>query len=697
MKRKLDVLKRVYLLFLGFLVVAVILFARVIKINVVEGDRWRSAGDSLYIKNIPLEAQRGNILSDDGSFLATSLQFFDIRVDLNSSAMRDTAFDNNIDALSQKLARHVNPNWSATRYKNYLISERKKGNRYLLIKRKATFGEVEKIKKFPLFNQGLYKGGLILEPRVERVKPFQSLANRTIGQNRKNAPKVGIEASFDKYLKGIEGHRTVQKVNNVYIPLGDLMDVKPVKGLDVQTTIDVGVQDVAHSSLLRALEHHQAEFGVAIVMEVETGAIKALVNLRKTKGGGYAEIFNDAIGTPVEPGSTIKLATMMALMEDKLIKLDDRVDVNYGKNKFCGLWMHDSEYHKTKTMSVSNAFIHSSNVGMARLVMDHYQKHDNEQNFVNRLRQFKLGEKTGINIKGEGMPYIKDANDKKERWSCTSLPWMSTGYEMTMTPLQLLSFYNAVANDGRYMKPYVVSHIYKDRAIVEEFKPTYYRDRIASKSTIKKAKKLLEEVMLDGTGSDIKLPFPTAGKTGTAVTNYSDKNRDKKIYQASFSGYFPADNPKYSCMVLVKGPTKNGYYASKVAGPAFREIALKCMNRIPEYVDHYEGSKTNFPVMQVGDKDDLEVILSHCGIHYKTYTETDFAILDADKDTIELKSRRIPTEKTPNVVNMGLKDALYVLENKGYQASVIGVGRVKKQHPLAYTKREDDHISLVLE
>ena len=649
MERKLDVLKRMYILVFVFLVVAVVLFYRVINISIIEGEMWRSQGDSLYLKPVPIEAERGNILSDDGSFLATSLQFFDIRVDLNSTAMKKEVFHANIDSLAICLSKYIDPSKSSTMYKNYLIRKRNEGSRSVLIKKGASYKELELVKTFPLLREGRYRGGLVIEPFIKRKKPFKHLASRTIGEFRENSQQVGLESYFDTYLRGNEGTRMWHRVSpTVWLPIDELSEITPTKGKDLKTTLNVGIQDVAHTALLRALEHHEADYGVAIVMEVKTGAIKAISNLKQTSGGGYAELYNDAVGTKIEPGSTMKLATMMALLEDGKLDLDERVQVGGGKGYFCNREVHDSETHAFMETTARHAFEISSNVGMARLVTEKYYRTSEEQKFIDRLRQFHLDKKTGIEIQGEATPFIKDAYSKDQKWSCLSLPWMSFGYELSLTPLQILSFYNAVANKGRYMKPYLVSEIHENREVIQTFEPIVLDARIAKPSTIEQAQKLLQGVMLNGTGKNINLPFSTAGKTGTSQINYTIKSA-KRFYQSSFAGYFPVENPKYSCIVVVHKPStvNNNYYGADVAGPVFKRIAQKIFTDVPST---NEIKNINKKIQKQEDS-------------YSHY----FARLQKQQKYI------------PNVKGMPGMDAIALLENLGLKVSAKGLGKVKTQ------------------
>jgi cell division protein FtsI (penicillin-binding protein 3) len=512
---------------------------------------------------------------------------------------------------------------------------------------------------------------------------------------------VGLEGYFNDVLSGEDGKQLVQKVSHgIWIPLNDLMEVEPKRGMDIKSTLDMEIQDVTQNALLKALEHHDAEFGVAIVMEVETGAIKAIANLQEVEGG-YAEIYNHAIGTLVEPGSTMKLASIMALLEDGFVSLEDSVSLSYGLARFCKTTeLHDSEPHGFDRVSIQKAFEKSSNVGMARLTSRSYTDTEREQQFINRLKQFHLDKPTGVEIIGEAKPYVKNKGD--ERWSCLSVPWMSIGYEIQLTPLQMLNLYNTVANDGRMMKPYLVSEVRSKNRLVKSFKPSVLDNSIARTETIEKAKALLEGVVENGTAKKIQSKYLRfAGKTGTARIDYDGNG--KKKYQASFAGYFPADDPKYSCIVLVRNPRRNGYYGGTVAGPVFREIAEKTIGI--EYLQT-EGqvaserlkveSQERYPAYQVVYRQESRSILKHTGAKFRESGDEDYVVLLPEGDSLLLKERKVERDLVPNVVGMSLKDALYVLENRGLNTTVNGYGRVAAQSVPPGSALDEQKIELTL-
>ena len=703
MTRKNELLVRVYLVLLMFTLAALVIMFRAFNIGVIEGERWRDAGDSLYVKYVAIPAERGNILANDGSLIATSQQFFDIFVDLNSEAMTDEIFNANIDSLSICLSNVVNSKLSPLQYKNQLITKRRSGARYHLIKRNASYQERKQIESFPLFRMGKYKGGLIVEHKSRREKPYRTLASRTIGITRENADDVGLEDHFNHILSGRDGRQLRRKVPGGYIPVYDVNEIQPVRGHDVVTTLDMDMQDAAHHALLKGLRHHDAEYGVAVVMEVATGAIMAIANLERSGNGVYVESHNKAVGVKVEPGSTVKLASVMALFESGYADMDDVVDLDGGKATFCNIVLEDSEPHNIQEATLQTAFEKSSNVGIARLISKHYKADRREAEFIDRLKQFHLDEITNVPIRGEAQPYIKEPHSSKDMWSCTTLPWMSIGYEWELTPLQILSFYNTVANNGVMMKPFLVKEIRDHRDVIERFEPIVIDDQIALASTIAKAQKLLKGVVERGTAQKLRSDYLTfAGKTGTSQTNYF-KTRGRKKYQSSFAGYFPADNPKYSCIVLVRHPQKNGYYGSQVAGPIFKEIAERCYG-MSSYVQNYAAAdqqvkhvpSAKLPNYQVGYRQDVKTILNYANVSFSDHSDNDWSMVYGDDDQVMLKSRSMDEDKVPNVVDMGLRDALYVLENRGLKASIKGSGRVVKQSIAAGEKINGQRIALTL-
>lgn len=701
-----EVLVRAYIVLAVMVLAAVVIFTKAVRIGVIEGEKWRAMGDSLYVDYRPVDAQRGNILAIDGSLLATSLPFFEIRMDLRSSGMTDDDFNKNIDSLAWCLSTYVDQTYTPGGMKFYLQQQREIGNRYLLIKSRANYAEVEKIKSFPLFNLGRFRGGLIVQQKSERRKPFGVLAHRTIGYVREGASPVGLEGKFDKILSGEQGKQMMLRVGSeTWLPLNDLTEIEPKDGKDVKTTIDINIQDITESALMRAMQYHNADKGTAIVMEVKTGAIKSIANLGRSSEG-YWETFNYAIGAATEPGSTMKIASMMAMLEDGAIKLTDTIDLEQGKTVFYEEEMRDAHPHQIEKTTVKHAFEISSNVGIAKLVWKTYGEKNRAGRFVKRLRDFNLDLPTGIEIDGEATPYIKEAYNKDDHWSGTTLPWMSTGYELMLTPLQVLNFYNAIANNGVMMKPYVVSEIQQYGETIETFKPTIIKRRLASKRTIEKAKELLEAVVDSGTARLLQThQFRFAGKTGTAQINYQKLKARTNVggYQASFAGYFPAENPVYSCIVVITNPRDFGIYGSEVAGPVFREIADKLFNSRPELQNAVTElpqpvlASNQKPDMVSGKSDEVIQLLKYFELPFFKTTKEPWTVLKMENDSLKMKPRIIKEKTIPAVTGMGLRDAVYLLENLGLNVEISGVGRVVRQSILAGTPARGQSIRLFLD
>ncbi|MBP9874548.1 MAG: penicillin-binding protein 2, partial [Haliscomenobacter sp.] len=520
-----EVLYRVYFLLFGIVVpVAVLLLYRTVQISIVQGDTWREQGENNYVRYKEIPADRGNIFSADGSLLATSIPYFDLYFDPVAPNERD--FNLYIDSLAYCWATYIDDTYTVGGLRDHLIRLRQDStNRHLMIKRKVSYAEKKFIESFPLFRLGQFRGGIIAEQRSDRRRPFGVLAQRTIGYVRDGAKPVGIEGYFEPYLQGAPGGQymiCVDRKKDIWLPLQDLSAIDPTPGDDVITTIDINVQDIVENALLRALNYHEADWGTAILMKVESGAIQAIANLGKSQEGWW-ETYNHAVGTSVEPGSTFKLASMMAMLEDGFVRLEDSIDIEKGKTQFYEDVMVDSspESEHIDTTSVRQVFHMSSNVGMAKLVNQAYGGQGDAARFIRRLQQFNLHIPTGIEIEGEAAPYIKEAYSQKDRWSGTTLPWMAIGYESRITPLQLLTFYNAVANNGTMMQPYLVSSIQRNGEELESFRPTIIKRKIASERTIRLAQELLKGVVLEGTAKKLFTDrYSFAGKTGTAQINY---------------------------------------------------------------------------------------------------------------------------------------------------------------------------------
>ncbi|MCB0621167.1 MAG: transpeptidase family protein [Saprospiraceae bacterium] len=701
-----EVLIRVYIVLFLVVLVAIVIFSKAVRISVVEGDQWREMGQNKYVQMRRIEADRGNILSSDGSLLATSLPFFDVAFDPNSSGMSDADFQANIDSLAYCLATFVDPSFTPGGYRDFLVQKRMEKAQYVSIKRNVSFAEMQQIRSFPLFELGQFRGGMIATPKYQRDHPFGLLAHRTIGYVREGIKPVGLEGFYDDVLSGEAGIQPMVRVGeDIWKPVDDLAKIEPKAGKDIKTTIDVDIQDIAEEALFDALTRHDAEYGVAIVMEVNTGAIRAIANLGRTRNNDLWETYNHAVGSATEPGSTFKLATIMALLESGQVKLSDTIDLELGRTKFYEEEMVDAVAHGLEKTTVRTAFEQSSNVGMAKLVQQTFGEENKAEDFVNYLKAFNLNLQTGIEIEGEVSPFIKQPFSKDDDWSGTTLPWMSIGYEVMLTPLQLLNFYNTVANGGTMMKPYLVSEVQQFGVTLERIPPTIIKRRIASRSTIEQARGLLEGVVENGTASKLKSDrYHFAGKTGTAQLNYQRlKNRTKVGgYQATFVGYFPAEAPKYSCIVLISNPRSRGIYGGEVALPVFREIADKIFAIKLDLQTARSGARLvalqqdELPGLTVGNRQELEYLLDEFSVPYQRQTDDPVAVLRTDADTLNVLRRHVPEKRVPNVVGMGLKDALFLLENRGLRVEINGYGKVRQQSIKPGTPAKGQSITLRL-
>lgn len=654
---------------------------KVIYIQVYEGNELLEKAEKQTLKYFNVEAVRGNIYASDGSLLATSVPIFDIRMDVASPLISNAYFLNHIDALSRELANLFGDK-SKSQYKKQLLKERKKKNRYYLVKRNITYNQLKRVKTFPIFERGKYKGGLIIIPKTKRQKPFGLLAERTIGYENPNENLfVGVEGSYSEYLRGKNGKQLRRRINNGdWIPVFDENEIEPEDGKDIITTIDLNVQDVAESALYNHLIEHQAKWGCAVLMEVETGEIKAIANLTKDKNSEkYYETYNYAVGSSIEPGSTFKLPSMIALFEDGLENLEDTIDIGKGFAVYSGLTIQDVHGIRDGRVSIKEVFEKSSNAGVSTLVYNKYVSQP--QRYINRLYDMSLHEKIGLEIPGEGKPFIKDT--KNSSWSRVSLPFMSIGYEIQLTPLQILTFYNAVANNGEMVKPMFVKEIQCAGKTILEFDTEVLNKSICSQNSLDKAHEILEGVVEKGTATSLKKsPYKIAGKTGTAQIANKSSGYDKTNYNASFVGYFPVNAPKYSCIVVVSRPSTGRYYASSVAVPVFKEIADKvyATNLEIHQEKEIEYPNTNYPIYATGYQKELEQIYKTLEIPLDSLsTNAEWAIAMKADSSVRLDTRIIKEGLVPNVKGMGAKDAIYVLENLGLIVKLRGRGFVREQ------------------
>lgn len=684
-----DIAWRIYLIYFFCCVLGIAIISKVIYIQWFIGNDLREKAEKMTIASKTITAVRGNIYSEDGSLLATSIPRYEIRFDVNTDALTDDIFYENLDSLTHRLSS-LFQDQPAGAYRNELIAARKsrtksgkKGGRYHLIARNVSYRELKQLKTFPIFRKGIYKGGFIYIQQNKREKPFRLLAERTIGY-KSDKVAVGLESAYNKELSGVDGKRLMQKIaGGDWKPINDDNEIEPVNGYDIYTSIDINLQDVAENALLKQLSLHEADHGCVVVMEVQTGNIKAIANLKRNKFGGYYEGYNYAIGESTEPGSTFKLPVMIAALEDGLVDLDQTIDTEGGKKKFYDQTMTD--VHDYGVITVQRAFEVSSNIAMAKIITENYSK--NPQRFIDHLHRMNLNNKLGLEIKGEGTPQIKSPSSKS--WSGVSLPWIAHGYEVLMTPMQILTFYNAIANDGVMIRPKFVTHVTSKGKIIQEVPTEVINDMICSKATLEKVRIMLEGVVNNnGTAANLKNShYRVAGKTGTAqIANdqYGYEYESKISHQASFVGYFPADNPRYSCIVVVNAPSRNVYTGNLVAGPIFKEVADKVyansldMHKSLEDLDFLANSK--LPYSKSGNRDELYEVFSDLSINITDMPENSSWIRTNTRDTIvETKALKIIPGLVPDVTGMGLKDAVYLLENYGLRISFVGKGVVKKQ------------------
>jgi len=683
------IMVRTYTAYAFMCVFAIAILFYLFKIQFKEGKKWTKLADSLSTTIQTVEPSRGNIFACDYSLLATSLPIYDLRIDGASPGFSDDEiFDENIDSLALLLSKEFDDGRSKLEYKRILTNVRKHEDRYYLLKRKVSYTQMKRVVKFPIFRMGKYKGGLNIEEKDRREKPFDYLAERTIGYSVNGIAPVGIEGAYDKELTGKPGKRVMQRIaGGTWIPINDEEQIDAQNGKDIVTTIDVNVQDVAEQALMNTLIKNDAQWGTAILMEVKTGEIKAIANLTRVSEGIYNEQYNYAVGESLEPGSTFKLTSLLALLDDGKAKLTDTYNTEGGKKQyFANATMYDSEAGGHGIINLQQAFELSSNVAISSAVYQAYQ--DSPSEFVEHLKKLKLNKPIGLQITGEGNPRIKERKDKD--WYGTTLPWSSIGYEIKVTPMQMLTLYNAVANNGKMVKPIFVNQISQTGKIIKEFKTEVMVEQICKPSTLKQLRSCMEGVVQHGTATNLKNPnYTVAGKTGTALVADGRSGYKVKVYRASFVGYFPADNPQYTCMVMVNGPSKGIYYGSAVAGPVFKEIADKVYasntSLHSDLTFTVNSEEIEIPTAHSGNANDLKTVYNKFGIssHEKNDSADDnsseWSTVEISKKYVTLFQQKSKKEIVPDVKGMGLKDAVYILENSGLKVFVEGVGKVKEQ------------------
>jgi len=661
---------------------------RIVKIQFFERNEWLALAAKNVKTNIVVKPTRGNIYACDGRLMASSIPTYYVYMDLRVPALHDKEgilFKNNIDSLSIYLSSFFKDK-TPTAYKTLLNRAYQTGEgEFQLSEKRITYSELKRLKMLPLFRLGRNKSGLITKEYFRRVRPFGSLAQRTIGDifaDDSKGGKNGIELSFNSSLLGTPGLSTRQKVANSYM---ETVQVEPIDGMDIQTTIDIDLQDIAEKALLDGVTEFNAAVGYAVLMEVHTGEVKAIVNMQRNKNGGFSENRNGAVSDMTEPGSTFKVASLMAALDDGRVKLSDTINTFNGQFKFGNRTMtdHNANHGGFHKITVAQAIYGSSNIGISRAIVKAYGH--NPAEFVDKLYKMKLNEPMKLEIPGTAAPFIRHPNDKSHVWSSTTLPWMSVGYETQVPPIYTLAFYNAIANDGKLIRPIFVKSITKNGQIVKQFTTEVINPAICKPSTLEQIRSTLLGVLEDnlGTAKNVRSKFVRiAGKSGTA--QIWDKSGNTGKYQVAFCGYFPYENPMYTCIVVMREPLNGHASGGHMSGSVFKNIAERTMalysNRKPSHVDRDSISSEDLvPIVKVGYYKAIQEVTSSLGLSL-AYNATDWVKTSADSNRLKVESIAISRNIVPNLMGMGAKDAVFLLENMGLNVQVTGRGKVISQN-----------------
>ena len=684
---------RFFLIVVLFATVGVCIVLKAAIIMFKERGYWNEVADRFVKENVLVDPNRGNILSTDGKLLASSLPEYSLYMDFMVSdpdenrkakeqAKKDSLFKSHLDEICEGLHR-IFPDRSAAAFKQHLQNGRNRKSRYYRIyPRRVSYIQYKEVQKLPFFNLGKNRSGLQGVASNNRKRPFGSLAQRTIGDvyaDTALGAKNGIELAFDTLLKGKKGVTHRQKVMNKYL---NITDIEPIDGADIISTIDVDMQDICEKALVDKLYELNAMVGVAVLMEVKTGEVKAIVNMSKGNDGKYYEMRNNAISDMMEPGSTFKTASIMVALEDGKIEPDTQVDTGNGVKMMHGRPMKDHNWNRGGygVIDVTRILEVSSNVGVSSIIDQYY--YDNPQKFVDGLKRLGITEPLHLQIAGEGKPNIK--GPKERYFAKTTLPWMSIGYETQVPPLNILTFYNAIANDGVMVRPKFVKAAVKDGQIIQEYPTEVIREKIASESTLEKIRTILEKVVSQGLAKPAgSKQFAVAGKTGTAqisqgAAGYTAGGRK---YLVSFCGYFPADAPKYSLIVSIQKP---GLPASGglMAGSVFSKIAERVFakNLSYELKNAIDSTTVVIPDVKSGDLAETSYVLGKLNVPTEGKTsKTSWGRVEEDSVGVKLEQQSLKTGIMPNVVGMGAKDAVYLLEKAGLKVNIAGVGKVTRQ------------------
>jgi len=688
---KRDILWRVYLSFIGITILSLLVLGRAFYIQKFQGSHWRSMSDSLHQRFITTDAERGTIYSEDGQMLSTSIPTFDIYIDFDAEGLRDKngkRFRENLDSFSFALSDRFRDK-TASQYKKELLKAYNEKQRYYTLRKKLSFDEYKLFRDFPLARLGRNKSGIIVEVNSKRLSPFGLLANRTIGLSREHIASngklkkqnVGLEKSYDSVLNGKSGQRLVRFIaGGTAVPI-EGYQIEPVNGKDIFTTIDVNIQDITEAALMKMLVQSEALYGTAIVMETSTGKIKAIANLGRRPDGSYWEDDNYALRI-TEPGSTIKLATLLAVLDKGSASLQDQVEVGTaGKMEVGPRIVNDAERSPKAVLTVKECFAHSSNVGMSKLAFRAFGQ--KPTSFKEYLHKYRLDTRSPIDLTDIPSPRLAPLENKNG--GLINMVTMSFGYAIQVSPLQTLTLYNAVANNGKMMKPYLVNSIQTDGIVYKQVLPEVIEEKIAGEQTIRAAQECMEAVITEGTGrlAFKDLPFAVAGKTGTAHVADGNIKYGHGVYQASFVGYFPADQPQYSCIVVIRTkPHAYLHYGGQLAAPVFREIASRLYS---VYVQgkkpsHYTAIRDSNSYFYAGAAHEIKQVLDRLQLPYRD--SLDHAswsyVVTTGKDQI-LKPNPVDHKLMPDLKGMGLKDALYLLENLGLKVTIRGKGKIFRQ------------------
>lgn len=690
MEIKRDILWRAYLSFLGVVLLSLCVLGRAFYIQNVQGDYWRSLSDSMHQKYVELDAERGTIFSEDGQMLSTSIPYYDVYIDFGADGLREKGgkrFKENIDSFSIAVAGLFGDKTTSA-YKKELVSAYSKKNRYYLLRKALSFEEYKKFRSFPLVRLGRNKSGVIAEERSKRLNPFGLLARRTIGLSRENAQNVGLERTYDTMLQGQKGKRLVRFIaGGAPIPV-EGYEIEAENGRDIYTTLDIHMQDMVESALMKMMVQSESEHGTCLVMETKTGKIKAIANLGRTKNGDYSETLNYALQT-TEPGSTIKLATLLAVLDHGSSNVDDLVEVGSAGHQYVGVRnVTDAERSPKPMLTVRECFAHSSNVGMAKLAYQAFA--DKPDVYKSYLQKFHLDKRSGIDLIGEDAPVLPKIKRNKE--GLHAMLTASFGYAIEVSPLHTLMLYNAVANNGKMMKPYLVNYIKRNGITVKEFKPVVLDEAICKPDVIKAAKSSMEAVVTEGTAKLVfkDYPVPVAGKTGTAHVSDGDLRYGGGVYQASFVGYFPANEPEYTCIVVIKTkPHAAIHYGGQLAAPVFKEIVTNV------YAQYVKGKKysgvhvvpDSADYNYAGTGEDILKVMKDLKMPYADSMEANASLSEVHSYNYKPVVKAVTDGKDimPDVRYMTLKDALYILENKKIKVIVKGKGKVMVQDVLPGT------------